>query len=114
VADKIQFPKWVFEKIHAGCNKFLVCIEPNGEVSVDGCHSDAQGVAKAKKLYESIAVIRPPSGSLYAMITIEEVPALTKDTINHEAVATLNHMGKKVQDAKARRTNFRRTKPSNG
>lgn len=92
MSEKITLPKWVFEKIHPDCNKFLVVIQPDGSGDVDGCHGDAQGVAKARRLIDAITLIRKPEGTIYAMITVEPVPELVKDDINYEAVGTLNHM----------------------
>lgn len=103
--DKITLPRHIFEKldehVEHGCQKYLVTIRPTGEGDIDGCHSDAQEVAKAKKLIESIRVITPPSGTIFAMITVEPVPTLVNDDINYQAVGCINMMA--VENAKRRR-----------
>lgn len=82
-----------FTKSKKPCNKFLMIIRPDGRVEFDGCHGTAQGVAKAKELSEQIIVIKPPVGTIYKMVTIEEVPALkNKKSVNKSAVAVLNRV----------------------
>jgi hypothetical protein len=103
IVDNVTLPKWIFENIHHSCNKFLVTINPDGTSNVDGCHGDEQSVAKAKKLIESISIIRPKPGAFHVMITVEKVPELKKDDINYEAVDTLNHMA--ATNAKRRKEN---------
>lgn len=56
---------------------FMIGIEPDGRIRIDGGHSSPKGVATAKKLHESIAVIKPPEGTVWRMIHVQEIPKQT-------------------------------------
>src|SRR6185369_10182326 len=62
---------WVFEQYG---QYFMVGIEPNCRIRTDGGHSQPADVAQARKLHESIDVIRPPEGTKWAMVKIDRIP----------------------------------------
>ncbi len=72
---------------------YLVVVQPDGKVSVDGSHSTPHGVTKAKKLYESISVIRPTEGSTFHMVRVLPVPDRPAK-VNRKAIDTLNEMAR--------------------
>lgn len=86
MSREVLIPEWMFE--HFG-ERFMVAIQPDGTVSVDGGHSDSRGVAKAKELHQSIACIAKPPGTKWAMVTIEAIPEFT-GKLNRGAIAELN------------------------
>jgi hypothetical protein len=77
---------WMLSQIG---DKFMVGIEPDGRIRTDGGHSDEYGVAKAKRLHESISCIKPPVGTKWYMLTIDAIPDLNV-TVNQDAINTLN------------------------
>ena len=83
---KVPIPAWIFE--HPG-QYFMVGIEPDGRVRVDGGHRNPQSVAKAKRLHESIADIAAPAGTKFLMIKVDEIPTL-RGSVNQEAIETIN------------------------
>lgn len=83
----VDVPRWMFEKGIG--QRFLAAIQPDGRVSIDGGHSDPQDVAKARVLFESLIVIRPPAGTHYVMVTVEEVPDFVGE-VNNEMIAVNN------------------------
>lgn len=90
----IMVPSFVFDGPHDGCSYYLLSID--GDVAdADGCHGSPQGVAKAKRLIESINAIRKPAGRRYVMIRVSEVPDHT-GRVNQDAIDTLNdaHAGR--------------------
>lgn len=72
---------------------FMIGIEPNGRIRTDGGHSSPKGVATAKKLHESIAVIKPPEGTVWRMIHVQEIPD-KPGKVNQKAIDTLNRNAK--------------------
>jgi len=95
--DFIMVPKYIFEKIHPGCNKFLLSIFDDDTSGIDGCHDDVQGVAGAKVLIARLGL--GPKERKSVMITIEEVPEFTGKH-NEEAIATLAPVIKKYKNRK--------------
>ncbi len=83
---KLAIDSFVFD--HPG-DYYLVQIRPDGEVRTDGGHSTPAGVAKARELIETIACIKPPEGTIYRMIKVEEVPKF-KGRTNKSAISLLN------------------------
>lgn len=81
-------PAWIFEDKQIG-QHFMLAVEPNGDVHVDGGHGDPADVAQARALYSKIARIRPPEGTRYLMLTVAAVPDVGTP-INEAAVATIN------------------------
>ena len=69
---------------------WLLMVSPDGVCHLDGGHGDIDGVAKAKVLHESIMCIKPPPGTRFFSIKVEEVPEYTGDSINRESVELLN------------------------
>lgn len=92
--DFILVPKWVFEKIHPTCNKFLLSIFDDDTSDPDGCHEDAQGVAEAKSLIARLGLGRKERKTV--MITVEEVPEF-EGKHNEEAIETLAPIIRKYQ-----------------
>jgi len=97
--EYVLVPKWVFEKIHADCNKFLLSIFNDDTSDVDGCHDDAQGVAGAKVLISRLGLQSARGERKTVMITVEEVPEFTGKH-NEEAIATLAPVIKKYNRKK--------------
>lgn len=89
----LTLPRWMFDQVG---DRFLVAIEPNGTAHSDGGHSDPQDVAKARELFQRLVIIRPPEGTRYVMVTIEEVPPFT-GRLNEEAVAWNNHVAREAR-----------------
>lgn len=83
---EILLPLWIFD--HPG-EYFLVGIEPDGRVRVDGGHSKPSGVATAKHLHESIEVIKPPNGTKFVMVKVDCVPDF-RGSVNQDAIDILN------------------------
>lgn len=90
----VLVPKHLFEKIHTGCNKYLLSIFPDGTSDYDGCHEDPQDVAGAKVLIARLGL--GPKERRSVMITVEEVPEFTGEH-NEEAIATLAPVIKKYR-----------------
>lgn len=84
--DQVLVPAWMFR--HEG-EYFMVGIEPDGRVRVDGGHSTPQGVANAVELHRSIACIAAPAQTLWCMVKVERIPAL-KAKVNKKAIRQLN------------------------
>ena len=99
--DYVLVPKWIFgennEKLHPDCNKYLLSIFEDDTTDVDGCHGDAQGVAKAKVLIARLGL--GPKERKSVMITVEVVPEF-KGKVNEEAIATLVPVIKKYKNRK--------------
>jgi hypothetical protein len=97
--DFVLVPKWLFDRHFRSseCNKFLLSIFDDDTSDLDGCHGDAQGVAKAKHLIERLGL--GPKERRTVMITVEEVPEFT-GKVNEEAVATLAPVVKKYKNRK--------------
>lgn len=95
--DWVLVPAHVFEKVHPGCNKYLLSIFEDDTTSIDGCHEDAQGVASAKSLISRLGL--GPKDRRTVMITVEEVPEFTGKH-NEEAIATLAPVIKKYNRKK--------------
>ena len=100
--DYVLVPRWIFggvngEKIHPDCNKFLLSIFEDNTAEVDGCHGDAQDVAKAQTLISRLGLGSKERRSV--MITVEEVPKFT-GKVNEEAIATLAPVIKKYKNRK--------------
>jgi hypothetical protein len=93
--EYVLVPKWLFEKIHPDCNKFLLSIYEDDRSDLDGCHSDAQGVAQAQTLIQRLGL--GPKERRTVMITVEEVPEFT-GKVNEEAIATLAPVIKKYKN----------------
>lgn len=87
----IPIPAWILN--HPG-EYYLLIIHPDGTTSADGGHASKAGVAKAKVLHESIAIIRPPAGSKYVMIKVDDVPE-HKGRVNLNAIDMLNNAERK-------------------
>lgn len=90
MADKkavMGLPRWMFD---ATGQSFLVAIRPDNIAVIDGGHSDAEGVAKARELFQRLDTIRPPEGTRYVMVRVEEVPPFG-GAVNEEAIGLLNH-----------------------
>jgi hypothetical protein len=92
--EEIKIAQWIFESNLKKSNRFLLSIDENGETSLDGGHSDPNGVAKALKLMKDIKIIAPSKSTKHYMITIEEVPEynpkLDETGINEESIDILN------------------------
>ena len=99
--EALAIPSSIFRAADDRADLYLLAIKPDGSVSLDGGHSTPQGVAKARKLFERIATIRPPEGTRYLMLTVQEAPAPGGD-VNREAIATLNRSGPGGGDADRR------------
>lgn len=91
VPKDLLVPAWIFD--HLG-EYFMIGIEPDGRVRVDGGHSKPQGVAKAQRLHEAIAVIQPLAGTKFVMVKVEKIPAF-KGGVNEAAINTLNQAAPK-------------------
>ena len=89
MADQITVSSWAFDDPSETCNYYLLTINPDGTAETDGCHSTPQGVAKAKRLIESISAIRKQHGRRYVMLQVRPVPVHT-GRVNQEAIDTLN------------------------
>ncbi len=87
-ADEISVPAFVFDGPRDECNYYLLSIA-DGRAEPDGCHSSPQGVAKAKRLIESINAIRKHPDRRYVMIRVMPVPEHT-GRVNQDAIDTLN------------------------
>lgn len=85
---RISVPAFVFDGLHDECNYYLLSIA-DGVADPDGCHSSPQGVAKAKRLIESISAITKHPDRRYVMIRVMAVPDHT-GRVNQEAIDTLN------------------------
>jgi hypothetical protein len=97
--DFVLVPKWLFEKAHPTCNKFLLSIFDDDTTDLDGCHDDAQGVAQAQTLIKRLGLGRKERRTV--MITVEEVPEFKnagKHKVNEEAIATLAPVIKKYKN----------------
>jgi hypothetical protein len=88
VADLISVPSWVLDEPHGTCNYYLLRIEGD-EARADGCHSDPQDVAKARRLIESIDAITKRPGRRYVMVRVMPVPEHT-GSVNRGAIDALN------------------------
>jgi hypothetical protein len=97
VSDReyVLVPKWLFEKVHPECNKFLLSIYDDDTADLDGCHDDAQGVAQAQHLIKRLGLGSKERRTV--MITVEEVPEFT-GKVNEEAIATLAPAIKKYKN----------------
>lgn len=95
--DFYLVPKWVFDDVHADCNKYLLSIFEDDTTDVDGCHGDAQGVAKARTLIARLGL--GPKERKSVMITVEVVPEFT-GKVNEEAIATLAPVIKRYKNRK--------------
>ncbi len=95
--EYVLVPKWLFEKVHPDCNKFLLSIFDDDTSDLDGCHDDAQGVAQAQTLIKRLGLGGKERRTL--MITVEEVPEFT-GKVNEEAIATLAPAIKKYKNRK--------------
>jgi hypothetical protein len=95
--DYVLVPKWLFEKAHPTCNKFLLSINDQDVSDLDGCHDDAQGVAGAKVLIQRLGL--GAKERRWVMVTVEEVPEFTGKH-NEEAIATLAPVIKKYNRKK--------------
>ena len=85
---KVLIPAWIFEKTDR-YNRFLLGIAPDGTVTIDGGHDTPNSVAKALKLFNSIACIKPKENTRWVMITVEEVSEF-EGMVNQDAIDTLN------------------------
>ncbi|MEN6537817.1 MAG: hypothetical protein ABFD89_29465 [Bryobacteraceae bacterium] len=79
-------PAYIFDEPRG---YFMVAIEPDGRVRVDGVHSKPAGVAEAKRLYESLTAIKPPAGTKYLMVKVAEIPPF-RGHVNQGAIDDLN------------------------
>jgi hypothetical protein len=95
--DFYLVPKHVFDEVHKDCNKYLLSIFEDDTTDVDGCHGDAQGVAKAKVLISRLGL--GPKERKSVMITVEVVPEFT-GKVNEEAIATLAPVIKRYKNRK--------------
>lgn len=91
----VPLPAWIFDADKhppEGPAYYLLALKPgDGFPSIDGAHDDPAGVAKARKLYGAIAVVRPPEGTRYLMLTVQEAPG-PGGSVNREAIDALNRM----------------------
>lgn len=95
--DFILVPKWLVEKAHPTCNRYLLSVDTQDVCDLDGCHDDAQGVASAKVLIQRLGL--GAKDRRYVMITVEEVPEFTGKH-NEEAIETLAPVIKKYKNRK--------------
>lgn len=92
----LPLPAWIFgaEQFADSPAYFLLKLEPeDGFPSLDGAHDGPEGVAKARKLYGAIGVIRPPTGTRYLMLTVQEAPE-PGGQVNQGAIDALNRMAR--------------------
>lgn len=92
--EYVLVPKWLFEKVHPECNKFLLSIFDDDIADLDGCHDHAQGVAEARHLIQRLGL--GPKERRVVMITVEEVPEFT-GKVNEEAITVLAPVIKKYK-----------------
>lgn len=95
--EYVLVPKFLFEGAHPACNKFLLSVFDDGTSDLDGCHSDAQGVAEAKHLIERLGLGDRPRKCW--MLTVEEVPVF-RGKVNEEAIAVLAPAVRKYKNRK--------------
>ena len=95
--EYVLVPKWLFEKIHPECNKFLLSIYEDDRADLDGCHDNAQGVAQAQHLIKRLGLGSKERRTV--MITVEEVPEFT-GKVNEDAIATLAPVIKRYKNKK--------------
>lgn len=89
----VPIPTWVFRDATSTPRRFLVAVKPDGTFpGLDGGHETIEGVATARTLHESIDLIRPPEGTIYAMLTIEVAPP-PGGPINEGAIEAINRLG---------------------
>lgn len=85
---EIAVPAWIFDRIG---DYFMVGIEPDGRVRIDGGHRGPDGVAKAVAMHKSIKAIQSPDGTRFIMVRIQEVPD-RKVRLNQKAIDQLNDL----------------------
>lgn len=86
----VKIPRWVFDNLG---DYFLVGIHPDREsVIIDGGLASKAAVAKALEFYNRIDCIRPPDGTKFVMIRIEEVPGF-RGKIDEGKIKKLNSFG---------------------
>jgi hypothetical protein len=83
----LSLPRWIFDPVKGPY--YLLAIKPDGTVSVDGGHSTASGVVKARELFKALRCLRIPAGTEYVMLKVSSVPE-KKTRINNQAVKQLN------------------------
>jgi hypothetical protein len=89
----INLPAMCFEHVdkHEDGHYFLVALKDGQYDSLDGCHSEPEGVAQALHLISRLAVLRHLHvGRDYYMVHITKAPAPDGSNVNHEAVAQNN------------------------
>lgn len=77
---------------HEDGHYFLIALKDGQYDSLDGCHSEPEGVSKALYLISHLSALRHLHvGRDYYMVHITKAPAADGSGVNHEAVA-LNNM----------------------